>query len=148
MAETISARIQADLVAAMKNKKEPDRTVLRSVQAALQNAAIETGGKLDDAAEAKVIAKQLKQRGESVEAAKERPEMAAQEQAEAEIIKRYLPEKLSDEEVKKLVETAVSETGASGPGDIGKVMGVLKEKTTGKADQGVVAALVKKRLGA
>ncbi|MDZ4247718.1 MAG: GatB/YqeY domain-containing protein, partial [Patescibacteria group bacterium] len=67
---------------------------------------------------------------------------------EAEIIKRYLPEQLSDDEVDAAVAAAITETGASGPGDIGKVMGALKAKTAGRADQGAVAAKVKERLGA
>jgi uncharacterized protein len=141
-------RVQTDLVTAMKAKQEPERTVLRSLSAALKNAAIEAGGDLDEAREAAVIAKQLKQREESAEAAKERPEMAKQERAEAEVIKRYLPEQLSEAEINAAVETAVIETGASGPGDIGKVMGALKAKTAGRADQGAVAAKVKERLGA
>ena len=144
----ILERIQSDLTAAMKAKQEPQRTVLRSLSAALKNASIEAGGELDDAKEAAVIAKQLKQREESAAAAKERPELAEREHAEAEIIKRYLPEQLSDDEVDAAVAAAITETGASGPGDIGKVMGALKAKTAGRADQGAVAAKVKERLGA
>lgn len=141
-------RIQSDLTAAMKAKQEPERTVLRSLSAALKNAAIESGGPLDGATEASVVAKQLKQREESAEAAKDRPELADRERAEAEIIKRYLPAQLSDEEVDAAIDAAVKETGASGPGDIGKVMGALKDKTAGRADRGAVAAKVKERLGA
>lgn len=141
-------RIQADLTAAMKAKQEPERTVLRSLSAALKNAAIEAGGELDEAKEAAVIAKQLKQREESAEAAKDRPEMAEQERAEAAVIKRYLPEQLSEAEVAAAIDAAVADTGASGPGDIGKVMGALKPKIAGRADQGAVAAKVKERLGA
>lgn len=141
-------RVQADLTAAMKAKQEPERTVLRSLSAALKNAAIESGGELDDAKAAAVVAKQLKQREESAEAAKDRPELADRERAEAEVIKRYLPEQLSEAEIDRAVDEAVKETGASGPGDIGKVMGVLKAKTAGRADQGAVAGKVKERLGA
>ncbi|HEY8109051.1 MAG TPA: GatB/YqeY domain-containing protein [Patescibacteria group bacterium] len=141
-------RIQSDLVEAMRSKQEPDRTVLRSLSAALKNAAIEAGGDLDEAKGSAVVAKQLKQREESAEAAKDRPEMAAQERAEAEIIKRYLPKQLSDEEIDRAVEEAVAATSASGLADIGKVMGALKEKTAGRADQGKVVAKVKERLGA
>lgn len=144
----ILERIQSDLTSAMKAKQEPERTVLRSLSAALKNAAIEAGGELDDAKEAAVIAKQLKQREESAEAAKDRPEMAERERAEAGIIKRYQPEQLSDEEIDAAVEAAVKGTAASGPSDIGKVMGSLKAKTAGRADQGAVAAKVKERLGA
>ncbi|MEX2043416.1 MAG: GatB/YqeY domain-containing protein [Patescibacteria group bacterium] len=144
----ILERLQSDLTDAMKAKREPERTVLRSLTAALKNAAIESGGALDDAKEASVVAKQLKQREESAAAAKGRPELADRERAEAEIIKQYLPERLSDEEVDAAIDAAISETGAAGPGDIGKVMGALKGKTAGRADQGAVAAKVKERLGA
>ncbi len=140
-------RVQADLTEAMKAKREPERTVLRSMVAAFKNAEIESGKPLDDTAVTAVLSKQLKQRQESAEAAAERPEMAKQEQHEAEVISRYLPEPLSDEALTELVDAAIAATGAAGPSDIGKVMGALKPKTAGRADQGTVARLVKERLG-
>ncbi|MEX2209303.1 MAG: GatB/YqeY domain-containing protein [Patescibacteria group bacterium] len=141
-------RIHDDLTGAMKTRREPERTVLRSVVAALKNAEIESGKPLDDTAVTAVLSRQLKQRQEAAEAAAARPEMAEQEQREAEVISCYLPEPLSDEALAELVDAAVVATGAAGPSDIGKVMGALKSKTAGRADQGTVAKLVKERLGA
>ncbi len=141
-------RIQGDLTESMKAKREPDRTVLRSIVAALKNAEIESRKPLDDAAMTAVLTKQLKQRQEAADAATERPEMAERERTEAAVISRYLPEPLSEAAVAELVDAAVTETGAAGPSDIGKVMGVLKPKTVGRADQGTVARLVKERLSA
>lgn len=141
-------RITDDLKTAMKDKVEPDRTVLRSLVAALKNEQIAAGGELDEAAQTAVIQKQLKQREEAAEAfGTDRPESAEQERAEAEIIKRYLPEMLSEEAVAKAVTEAIKESGASGPADIGKVMGVLKQKLAGQADMGAVSAEVKRQLG-
>lgn len=139
-------RITADSVTAMKEKTEPDRTVLRSLIAALKNEAIAAGGELDEAAEVAVIQKQLKQREEAAASYESRPELAAQEQTEAAVIKRYLPELMSEDEVRAEVDAIISETGASGPQDIGKVMGALKAKLAGKADLGQAAGIAKEKL--
>lgn len=140
-------RINDDLKTAMKDKVEPDRTVLRSLVAALKNEQIATGGDLDESAQTTVIQKQLKQREEAAAAfGTDRPESAEQERAEAEIIKRYLPDMLSDAEVSQAVTDAIKQTGASGPGDIGSVMGALKQSLAGKADMGAVSAEVKRQL--
>lgn len=139
-------RITADSIAAMKEKVEPDRTVLRSLIAALKNEAIATGGTLDEAAEVAVLQKQLKQREEAVASYESRPELAEHEQAEAAVIKRYLPELMSEEAVRAEVDAIIAETGATGPQDIGKVMGTLKAKLAGKADLGQAAGIAKEKL--
>lgn len=140
-------RITADSVTATKERKEPDRTVLRSLIAALQNERIATGGALDEAAALAVLQKQLKQREEAAAAYASRPELAAQEQAEAAVIKRYLPELMSEAEVAAAVEAVIAETNATGPGDIGRVMGALKARLAGRADLGQAAKLAKQKLG-
>lgn len=139
-------RITADSITATKGRQEPDRTVLRSLLAALKNEHIAVGGALDEAAELAVIQKQLKQRAEAAASYASRPEMAAQEQAEAVVIKRYLPELMSATEVGAAIDAVIAETGASGPQDIGKVMGPLKAKLVGRADLGQVSGLVKQKL--
>ena len=139
-------RITADLVTATKERQEPNRTVLRSLIAALKNEQIKAGGTLDDARELAVVQKQLKQREEAAAAYASRPEMAAQEAAEAAIIKRYLPELMSESAVRAAVEAAIAQTGATGPQDIGKVMGALKTTLTGPADLGRAAGMVKETL--
>lgn len=144
---SLKNRLEEDLTAAIKGQKEPDRTVLRSLAAAIKNAEIETGGELDEAALTKLLSKQLKQREESAEAYATRPELAEGEQAEAKVIAAYLPEAMGDDELAKLVDEAVAETGASSMADMGKVMGALNPKVAGRADGGKVAGLVKAKLG-
>jgi uncharacterized protein YqeY len=96
-----------------------------------------------------VLGKQVKQRRESIEQfrAGGREEMAAGEEAEAAILAEFLPEQLSEAELKQLVDEAVATTGASGPGDMGKVMGVVMPRTKGRADGKLVSDLVRRRLG-
>ena len=77
-----------------------------------------------------------------------REDKAAEEKAEGEVIARYLPEQMSEDDVKKLVAAAIASTGAAGPADMGKVMGVLKPQVAGKADGGMVSTLVKAALAA
>ncbi len=145
---SLTERIQADLIAAIKGKREPERTLLRSLTAALKNAEIEAAGPLNDTQATAVLVKQAKRREEAATAAAGRPELAARERDEAVIIARYLPEPLSSDELAPLVDEAIRETGAASPADMGKVMGALKEKTAGRADQSSVAQLVKERLSA
>ena len=145
---SLRTTLSDDLTAAMKEQREPDRTVLRSLTAAIKNADIAEGKELDDAGVTKLLSKQLKQREESVEAYKTRPELAKQERAEADFIRKYLPEPLGEAELTKLVEEAITQTGAAGPSDMGKVMGAIQPKIAGRADGGTVAALVKEKLGA
>jgi uncharacterized protein YqeY len=144
---SLSEQIAADLTEAIKAQTEPDRTVLRGLSAALKNAEIDNGGPLDDAAVTKVISKQVKQREETIAAAKDsHPDLAAKEQAEADLLAKYLPEQLTETELEQLVATAITETGASGPSDMGKVMGALKAQVAGRADGATVANLVKSKL--
>lgn len=143
---TLPERLKTDLLTALKAKAEPDRTVLRSLLTALKNAEIAAGAPLDEAAAAGVLQKQLKQRQESVAAYAERPELAQNEEAEATVIRRYLPDPLSEEELQKLVDTAIQSTGATGASQMGTVMGALKPLIAGRADGAAVASLVKARL--
>lgn len=144
---SVIEQIQADLKTAMIERQEPKRTVLRSLVAAVKNAEIATGATLSEEEVVRVVSKELKQREEAAAAATERPEMAAQETAEAEVIRAYLPQPLSEEELTSLIDAAITETGAATQSDIGKVMGQLKGKIAGRADGGHVAALVKSKLG-
>lgn len=140
-------RLNDDLKTAMKEKTEPNRTVLRSLVSAIKNEQIAQKGDLDEAGETAVIQKQLKQREEAAEAyGSDRPELAEKEKAEAAIIKHYLPEMMSEEDVKKAVTEAISSTGATDASQMGQVMGALKGKLAGKADMGAVSAEVKRQL--
>lgn len=142
----LKSRLAADLQDAIRERQEPERTVLRAITAAVQNAEIAAGKELDEAALTKLLGKQLKQREESVAAYESRPELAAAEAAEATVIKRYLPEPLSEAELAELVTQAITESGATGPADIGKVMAAVQPKVAGRADGSAIAALVKAKL--
>ena len=142
----LQQRLNDDLAAALKAKDEPTKTVLRGLLASVKNAQIASGGELGDAEVTAVLAKELKQREESAAAYASRPELVAGEQAEADIIRRYLPEPLTEEELGALVDETIAATGATSPADIGQVMGALKPKLAGRADSGAAAALVKEKL--
>lgn len=144
---SLKETIAADLATAVKEQREPDRTVLRSLLSALKNEEIAAGGELSDDAVLAVVSKQVKQREESAAAYASRPELAEREEAEKTVLAKYLPEQLSDDEIEQLIGEAISQTGASGMADMGKVMGALKPKLAGRADSGKVAGLVKARLG-
>ncbi len=131
--------------------KERDRGrvgALRMLGAALHNGEIEAGRPLSEEEEQTILRRQLKQREESAEAFRRagREERAATESAEAEIVRGYLPEPLSAEELEGIVDRAVEETGASGMRDMGAVMGRAMELAEGRAEGRELAALVRNRL--
>ena len=135
---------------AMRARDQRRTSTLRMAMAAAKNRQIELGRALTDEDMVEVLGRQVKQRRESIEQfrAGGREEMAANEEAEAQILAEFLPEQLSEAELATLVDQAVAETGASEPGEMGKVMGALMPKTKGRADGKVVSDLVKRRLGA
>jgi uncharacterized protein YqeY len=116
--------------------------------AALKNGEIEKGRSLIEDEERAILRRQLKQREESAEAFRRagREEQAASESAEAEIVRGYLPEPLSTEELERIVETAIEETGASGMKEMGAVMGRAMTLAGGRAQGGELAPLVRERL--
>jgi uncharacterized protein len=143
MAETVLERVQQDTREAMK-AGERDRVVaLRLVADALQKD-LKAGGE-DEVA---VLRRERKRRLEAADAYREggSDDRAASEQAEAELIERYLPAEISDDELEALVADAIEEAGASGPGDMGKVMGVVMPQVDGRADGKRVSAAVRQRL--
>ena len=145
---TLKARITEDMKAAMKAKEAGRLAAIRLLLAAIKQKEVDERIELDDAAVAAVIEKLVKQRKDSVtqyEAAN-RQDLADIEKAEIDILSAYLPEKMSSEEVAAAVAAAVAQTGAKGPADMGKLMGVLKPQLAGKADMAEVAKLVKAAL--
>jgi uncharacterized protein YqeY len=134
---------------AMRARDQRRTSTLRMAMAAAHNRRIELGRALTDEDVVEVLGKQVKQRRESIEQfrAGGREEMAANEEAEAQILGEFLPEQLSEDELAVMVDQAVAETGAAGPGDIGKVMGWLMPRTKGRADGKAVSELVRRRLG-
>lgn len=145
---SLKARITEDMKSAMKAKEAAKLSAIRLLTAAIKQKEVDERIELDDAAVAAVIEKLVKQRKDSVtqyEAAN-RQDLADIEKAEIEILSAYLPEKMSSKEVAAAVAAAVAQTGAKGPADMGKLMGVLKPQLAGKADMAEVSKLVKAAL--
>jgi uncharacterized protein YqeY len=142
--------LRTDLTAAIKGRDELVTATLRMALTAIGNE--EVAGKqareLSDAEVVQVLTREAKKRREAAEAFADggRPEQAAREKAEGEVLARYLPAQLSDEELAKLVADAIAETGAEGPKGMGVVMKALNPKIAGRAEGGRVAAAVKSAL--
>ncbi len=146
-------RLRADLTTAIKGRDEVRSSTLRMVLTAITNA--EVAGKaqreLSDDEVIGVLASEAKKRREAATAFTDgdRPEMAAKELAEAEVLADYLPAQLGAEEITELVRAAIEQTGAAGEGmrAMGKVMGIVTPQTKGRADGAAVAAEVRRQLG-
>lgn len=133
---------------AMKAREMDTVKVLRNVQAALKKIEIDSQIELDDKAVLEQLQKQIKQRQESltIYQTNGREDLAQKEQFEITIIEQFLPAQLSDDELTAIITATISETGAAGMKDMGKVMNAVKEKTVGQADPAVISGLVKKAL--
>ncbi len=142
-------QITADMKAAMKSGDKARLGVIRLILAALKQVEVDERIELDDTRVLAVLDKMVKQRQDSLEQYRQagRDELAEQEAFEIEVIRRYLPEPLSDAEIDDLVAQALAETGATSMKEMGKVMGWLKPRLQGRADMGAVSARVKARLG-
>jgi uncharacterized protein len=145
---SLAERISQDMRAAMKERDKGRVGALRMLGAALKNGEIEAGRPLTEEEEQVVLRRQLKQREESAEAFRKagREERAASESAEAEIVREYLPEPLSADELEQIVDEALRETGATGIKDMGAVMGRAMALAEGRAEGRELAALVRGRL--
>ena len=144
-------QISKQLIEAMKARDELRVSTLRMIKAALGAQAIQKGkDSLDDAESIDVLGKMLKQREESIVAFEKgnRPDLADKERKEAEILKTYLPEQLSEAELKAIVESVVKELGVSGPQALGAVMKAVMPKVAGRADGKMLNQLVRQALGA
>lgn len=142
---TLADQVKTDLATAMKAGEKDRVGALRLVLSELQKAAKEGG---DD--EVAVLRRERKRRLDAAEQfqAADREELAAQERSEAELISSYLPAELGDAELAEMVAGAVSESGASSPQDMGRVMGLVMPKVGGRADGKRVSARVREALGA
>jgi uncharacterized protein len=145
---SLAERISQDMKAAMKERDRGGVGALRMLNAALKNGEIEAGRPLTEEEEQVILQRQLKQREESAEAFRKagREEQAASESAEAELVRAYLPEPLSAEELEKIVDTAIQETGATGMKDMGAAMGRAMALAEGRAEGRELAPLVRNRL--
>lgn len=143
----LKQQLTDDMKAAMKAGDKDTLGVIRLVNAAIKQREVDERIELDDAAVLAVLEKMVKQRKDSVNQfeAANREDLAAIERAEIVVIERYLPAKLGQAEILAAIDAAIAETGASGPADMGKLMGVLKPRLAGQADMGQVSALVKKK---
>ncbi|KKS64826.1 hypothetical protein A3A14_04140 [Candidatus Daviesbacteria bacterium RIFCSPLOWO2_01_FULL_43_38] len=140
--------LQADLKSAQLAKDTVKVETLRLLLSEGTYARISKGGDLTDADLVSLIQREVKKRKEATESFKagNRPELALKEEKEAEVLMHYLPEQLSDEELSKIIEEVINETGAASVSEMGKVIGAVMPKVAGKADGGRVSALVKQKL--
>jgi uncharacterized protein YqeY len=140
--------ISQDTKEAMRARDRPRVEALRMLSAAVKNGEIEKGEPLTEDEEITILRRQLKQREESAGAFRKagREERARNEEAEADIVRRYLPAPLSDEELERVVEEAIRESGAASMRDMGAVMGRASEISGGRADGKRLSALARKRL--
>lgn len=144
----LKAQITEDMKTAMRAKDAGRLSAIRLITAAIKQKEVDERIELDDAQVQVVIEKMIKQRKDSISQfeAGGRQDLADIEKAELAVLSAYMPAALSDEEVKAEVDAAVAATGAAGPQDMGKVMGILKGKLAGRADMTAVSALVKAAL--
>ncbi|MBB6576864.1 uncharacterized protein YqeY [Comamonas odontotermitis] len=145
---SLKAQITEDMKTAMRAKDQERLGTIRLLQAAMKQKEVDERVELDDAMIIAIVDKMIKQRKDSIAAFEtaNRQDLADKEKAEIEVIKAYLPQRMSAEEVTAAVQAIVAEVGAAGPGDMGKVMGVVKTRLAGKADMGLVSAAVKAAL--
>lgn len=145
---SLKTQLTEDMKTAMRAKDQVSLSTIRLINAAIKQFEVDERTEADDAKVISILTKMVKQRKDSAKIYTEagRQDLADKENAEIEILNRYLPQMMSAEEIKTAVEAAVAETGASGMADMGKVMGVLKTRLAGKADMGEVNRILKAAL--
>ncbi|MBD9369918.1 GatB/YqeY domain-containing protein [Xanthomonas sp. XNM01] len=145
---SLKQRLTDEMKAAMKSGDKHSLGVIRLINAAIKQKEVDERIELDDAQVVAVLDKMVKQRKDSVtqyEAAS-REDLAEVERGEIVVIERYLPAKMDEAAIAAVIDAAIAQTGAAGPADMGKLMGVLKPQLAGQADMGLVSTLVKQRL--
>lgn len=145
---TLKAQINEDMKTAMRAKDSERLATIRLLLAAMKQKEVDERVELDDAMVVAIVDKMVKQRKDSVtqyEAAN-REDLASVEREEIVVIERYLPAKMGEAEIVAAIQAAIAQTGAKGPADMGKLMGVLKPQLAGQADMGLVSTLVKQQL--
>jgi uncharacterized protein YqeY len=147
---SLEQQIMAQMKDAMKSKNDVLLRSLRAVKAEIIKAKTEPGanGEVSADGELKLLQKLVKQRKDSLEIFEKqnRPDLAQKEKEEIEVIEKFLPQQLSEEELKAEVQKIITETGASSPADMGKVMGVATKQLAGKTDGKAISAAVKELL--
>lgn len=142
---SLKARLAEDMKTALRAKDSVTLSTVRLINAAVKQFEVDERAEADDAKVVAIITKMVKQRNDSAKiyADAGRSDLAGKEHAETEVLKCYLPQMMTEEEIRIAVETAVTETGAAGMADMGKVMAVLKARLAGKADMGEVNRALK-----
>jgi len=146
---SLREKIPQDLKDALRGKRALELTVLRMLQSAIRNKEIEKGKKeLTDEEVIEVVAAEVKKRKEAAREFEKvsRPEAAQQEKAEAEILMKYMPAQMSEDEIRTEVKKAVTDSGAAGMKDLGKVMKIIIPAVKGKADGALVNKIVREEL--
>lgn len=145
---TLTERINNDIKEAMKAKEADKLAALRDVKSKLLLEATSGGGEVTEEAANKVVMKLYKQRMDTYDLyIKEgREDLAKDEKFQAEVIAAYMPEMMSEDDIRKVVQDKIAAVGASGPQDIGKVMGPIMGQLNGKADGSVISSIVKEEL--
>ena len=148
MTISLKDQITNDMKSAMKARETERLAAIRLLLAAIKQREVDERITLDDAAVVAVVDKLIKQRRDSINQYEQagRDDLAAAERAEIDVLSPYLPAQMSADEVAAAVKAAIAQTGAAGPADMGKVMGVLKPQLAGKTDLAAVSQLVKAAL--
>lgn len=145
---TVLEELNQDMKVAMKAKDRESLTTIRMLKSALQNEQINKGDELTEDEELTVLAREKKQRVESLNEFKDadRKDLVGKLEKELSIVDQYLPEQLSEQEIFQIVRDTVEQTGADSMKDMGKVMGAVLPKVKGKADGSLVSSIVKQEL--
>ena len=141
-------QIIADMKSAMKAKDSATLKAVRMIVEAIKQKEVDTREELDDQGILAVIQKMVKQRKDSIDQFTQagRDDLVSVEEAELKVINLYMPKQLSESEIESVVDQVISQTGASGMQDMGKLMGVLKGELSGKTDMGIVSKIIKSKL--
>lgn len=144
----LSERLNEDMKQAMKSQDKFKLSTIRMVRATIKNLEIDLKRPLDDNEVLDILSREIKQRKDALQEFEKagRDDLAANVKAEAEIIAKYLPEQLSEEEIKAIVQQTIQETGATSKAEIGKVMSALMPKVKGRADGKLVNQAVQQLL--
>ena len=146
---SLESKIMGDLKAAMKAKDQASIRSIRAIKAAILLAKTDGSGKeLDEAGEIKMVQKLVKQRQDSLEIYEKqgREDLAVTEREEIEVLQKYLPEQMSESDLKAFIEALIGEVGASSMKDMGKVMGLANQRLAGKADGKTISVIVRQLL--
>ncbi|MEW4983844.1 MAG: GatB/YqeY domain-containing protein [Cycloclasticus sp.] len=151
MSESVNAlslRIREDMKLAMKAKEKEKLKVIRLILAAIKQREVDERIELDDTQVLQLLDKMIKQRRDSIEAFDKagRDDLSTIEREETLVIQDYLPQQLSESEIEALIDQAISESGAQGMKDMGKVMGILRPQLQGRADVGAASGKIKAKL--